>query len=43
MQQYNPPLSAIATIPSKHAAIYALLLLLSMVTLVVYIALGIQI
>jgi hypothetical protein len=38
-----PPLSAIAKIVSKYAAICALLLFLSMVTLFVFIALGIQI
>jgi hypothetical protein len=42
MEQYNPPLSAIAKIISKHAAICALLLFLSMGTLFVFIALGIQ-
>jgi hypothetical protein len=42
-QQYNSPLSAIAKIISKHAVICALLLFLSMITLFVFIALGIQI
>jgi hypothetical protein len=40
---FNPPLSAIAKMISKHAPICGLLLVLSMVTLFVFIALGIQI